>query len=292
MPTGNTTTGSLADSQQTIIDSARIVREFEGTYMRTTETHTLPEGTGLNWEEISLAALTAQTVTETTDLNNPQQLSDSLMTATPTMTGLNYVITDRVYRRLPKMVTGKFGQLGQNAIQRKRDQNYLDIFATATTTLCGTGTTLQSGHLAAGRVRIASNTTERSTGPINCVLHGYGIKDIRDELVSGVGTYAIPSGMTEDVFKRGFMGTTVDGVNVWEDGNITINATPDARGGIHAKEAVLFVQGFAPKTETLRRPSIGGGADEMFHYDENVFAERSAGNWLYGLLHDGTVPSN
>ncbi len=55
-----TTTGSLADSRQLIIDSARITREFEGVFMRTTDAQKLPEGTGLDWNEISLAALTGQ----------------------------------------------------------------------------------------------------------------------------------------------------------------------------------------------------------------------------------------
>lgn len=287
-----TTTGSLADSKQTIIDSARIVREFEGVFMRTTETHTLEEGTGLSWEEVSLAALTAQTVTETTELNNPQSLSDSLITLTPVMSGLNYIITDRVYRRLPKMVTGKFGPLGQNAIQRKKDEDYLAIFATATTTLAGTGTSLQSGHIAAAAVRIRSNATERAMGPIYAVHHGYPLKDIADEIKSGVGTYAIPDGMTEDVFKRGLQGLTVENVAVFEDGNITINSTPDARGGVHAKEAVLMIQGHSPRTATKRREEIGGGADEMFHYDEYIFGERGGGQWLFGLLNDATVPSN
>lgn len=290
--TAVTTTGSLADSKQTIIDSARIVREYEGVFMKTTEAHTLPKGTGMSWEEISLAALTAQTITETTELNNPQELSDSLLTATPVMSGLNYIITDRVYQRLPSMVTGKFGQLGQNAIQRKKDQDYLAIFATATTTLAGTGQTLTSGHLRSGKARIRGNTTERSQGKVNAVLHGFGIKMIADEIVSGVGTYAIPEGLTADVWLNGFMGKTVDDVNIWEDGNIAINSTPDARGAIHSQEAVLMVQGFEPRTASKRREEIGGGADEMFHYDDYVYAERSAGNWLYGILHNGTAPSS
>ena len=289
----NTTTGSLADSKQTIIDSARIVREFEGVFMKTTEAHTLPKGTGMGWDEISLAAITAQTITETTTLDNPQELSDAILTIRPTMAGLNYVITDQVYQKLPALVTGKLGQLGQNAIQRKKDSDYLAIFATATTTLAGTGQTLQSGHIRAAVRRIRSNTTEPGIGPINVVLHGYGLKDIEDEILSGVGTYAIPEGLTKEVYLNGYAGMMKSGgASVWEDGNIAINSTPDARGGVHTKEAVLMVQGFSPRTATRRREEIGGGADEMFHYDDYLFGERSAGNWLYGVLHDATAPSS
>jgi hypothetical protein len=48
----NTTTGSLADSQEFIIDSARIVREYEGVFMRVTDVQKLEENTGLSWDEI------------------------------------------------------------------------------------------------------------------------------------------------------------------------------------------------------------------------------------------------
>lgn len=286
-----TTTGSLADSKQTIIDSARIVREYEGTFMRTTDATTLPEGTGMSWEEISLSRLTAQTISETTILNNPQSLADTLFTVTPQQAGLNYVVTDEVYRRLPKKVTGKFGPLGQNAIQRKKDGDYLAMAATATTTLAGTATSLQSGHLAAAATRIRSNVTEPGQGAIHCVHHGYPLKDIRDEIVSPVGTYSF-SDMPEDVFRRGLKGVTVDSVSVWEDGNVAINSTPDARGMVHSQDAIVMVQGYSPRTATKRREEFGGGADEMFHYDQYAFGERSAGNWLFGLLNDATVPSN
>lgn len=293
-----TSTGSLADSRQTIIDSARTTREYMGTHIRTCDTETLEEGTGLSWEEIQLGQLTAQTVSETTELNNPQTFTDSLLTATPLVSGLTYIVTDRVYRRLPKKVTGKLGPVGQEAVQRKKDEDYLSIFATAATTLAGTAQTLQSGHVASAAYRIRSNATEGAIGPINAVIHGFGIKDIRDEIVSAVGTYAIPEGMTADVFKHGLVGMTVDNVSIWEDGNIAINATPDARGGVHAKMAVLRVQGHQPRFVTKRREEIGGGAEQGFHYDEYVFVERhagggsSGGGWLFGLLHDATAPTN
>lgn len=286
-----TDTGSLADSKQLVIDSARIVREYEGVWSRTTDVQRLSENTGLSWEEISLAQLSAQAVTETTILENPQSITDALFSVTPTMTGINVIVTDRVYRRMPKSVIAKMGALAQNAIDRKKDEDYLATFATATTTLSGTGTTLASGIIDAAKNRITSNTTEPAMGTIVTVLHGFQIKDIQDELKSGVGTYAIPSGITEDVFRRGFQGT-VGGTNVYEDGNIAINATPDARGAVHAREAIVMVQGMSPRSTTRRREEIGGGAEEMFIYDEYGLGERSAGNWLYGVLTDATAPTS
>lgn len=291
MPAGNTTTGSLADSQELIIDSARIVREYEGVFQRTCDVQTLNENTGLSWEEVSLAQLSAQAITESTELDNPQALSDSLFTITPTVSGIHVCITDRVYRRLSKKTIAKMGQLKQNAIQRKKDEDYLTIFAGATTTLGGTGQTATQGHVSAAARRITSNTTEPASGRLFGVFHGFVIKDFEDEIKAAVGTYTIEGGKTQEFYEKGFRGD-IAGVSIYEDGNVTINSTPDARGAVHAKDAVVMVQGHSPRTETRRRPQTGGGADEVFMYDEYAYGERSAGNWMYGMLHDATAPTS
>lgn len=290
MATGTTTTGSLADSLPTIIDSARIVREYEGVYMRTTDAQKLPEGTGLNWDEISLAKLTAQSVTETTELDNPQQISDSILSAEPVLAGIHIRITDRAHIRIDKKVAAKIGVLGQNAIQRKKDGDYLSLLDSATTSLSGAGTTLVAGVIGAAASRIKGNTSERGMGSIFTVLHPFQIKDLQDEITSGIGTYTVPTGMSESVYRQGFNGT-VYGTNVFEDGNIAIDGSDDAKGGVHARDGVVFVQGRSPWAKTVRREGIGGGADDMFMYDEYVFVERSTGNWLYEVYSDATTPT-
>lgn len=291
MAVGNTTTGSLADSLQLIIDSARLTREFEGVFMRTTETHTLEENTGLSWEEITTAQLTAQAITENTVLENPQQYSDTLFTLTPSMTGLTTIVTDRTYRRISSKTVATLGPAAQNAIQRKKDQDYLTVLDGATTSLSGAGTTLASGVISAAAKRITSNATEPGMGEVFTVLHGMQIKDIQDEIVAGVGTYTVPNGLTEETFRKGFMGSLF-GTNVFEDGNITVDASDDAKGGVHTREAVLMIQGRAPHNESKRRPEIGGGADQMFYYDEYIFGERNAGVWLFEIYSDATAATS
>lgn len=291
MASGNTVTGTLADSLPTIIDSARIVREFEGVMVRLVERHNLADGQGTKWNEISLDALTAQSVNESTVLNNPQQLADTLLSIEPTIVGVQTIITDRTMRRISKNVASRIGVLTQNAIQRKKDQDGLTVLDGATTSLGGVGATLQSGHISAAKNRITSNTTEPGKPPIYAVLHGHQIKDLQDELVVGVGTYAIPSGLTEQTFRMGFSGTIAN-TEVFEDGNITIDGADDAKGGVFAREAILLIDGFGPKvlTDTLIR--VGGGASELILYDEYAFGERSAGNWLFELLSDATAPTS
>ncbi len=185
----------------------------------------------------------------------------------------------------------KMGSLGQNAIQRKKDEDGITVLDGATTSLAGAGVTLTSGHIAAGAYRITSNTTEPGIGPLRCVLHGFQLKDIFDELVAGVGTYILTDGPTADVFKKRF-DLPVAGAEVFENGNITIDGSDDAKGGIFVKEAIILVQGRAPRIITLRNEKLGGGATEVLHYDEYAYGERSPGNWLFEIYSDGTSPSS
>lgn len=293
MAVGNTTTGSLADSLPTIIDSARIVREFEGVMVQRSDRTNLADGTGLTWDEVSLAQLTAQSVNETTELNNPQSLSDTLFSVTPVMVAVQTIITDRTMRRISKNVAAKIGVLAQNAIQRRKDEDGLTFLDGATTSLGGAGTTITSGYVRAAAARIRSNTTEPAMGPIYAVLHGYQIKVFGDELLRGITTdnRVPPEGLATDVYRNGFRGN-IDGVEIFEDGNLTIDSAADAKGGVFAREAAVLVDGFGPKVETERKIRIGGGASEMIIYDEYAWGERSAGNWLYEMYFDATAPTS
>lgn len=296
MPTpGPTLTSSLADSLPYSIAKARQVREYMGTFMRVTDQNTLSEGEGLDWNEISIGALNAQAVTESMTLNNPQALVDTLFSITPLMAGIHIKASNRTWARIAAAVRSQadVGKLAQNAMQRYKDESMLQVFSTFSTGVSpGTGNPLQSGHIAAGKARIRSNATEPAVGPIHAVLHGFVIKDIRDELVSGIGTYTIPTGMTEQVYKNGFQGMTVDSVNIWEDGNIPIDSTPDARGAIFAQEALVQVQGRSLRRYERELPDFGGGGKEWFWYDEFAYGERSAGNWAFTLLADATAPTS
>ena len=220
-----------------MIADARIVREFEGVYLRTCDVRKLREGTGLTWNEISLAGLEAMDITETTNNDNPQQMVDTILSLTPTMTQIMVKITDRTYRRIADVVASKMGTLAGNAMARKKDDDYTSLFSTfGTGASPGAGIALSFGHITAAVNRTTSNRTEPATGNVYTVLRGEQIYDIQNEILSGVGTYTIPSGMTEQVFRSGFRGS-VGGSNVYEDGNIGIGASgaQDARGATHAR---------------------------------------------------------
>ena len=296
MATGSTTTGALADSLDDIRSAARIVREHVGQMESTADMRTLGEGIGASWQEISYNQLTAQDVTESTELDNPQQLADNLLTVTPSMIQIETFLTDNLVAKMNRKGLAETGALAMNAIRRRKNADGLALFASAGTTLAGAGTTLTSGHITAAVAQITADATEPppDSTTMYFVAHGYQVKDIEDELNTGTGTYPVPTGLSEDVFRMGLVGQ-VGGALLKVDGNIQVDGNTDVRGAVFAGGtggSVVRVQGMALKVETYRRPMRGGGGDSIFIRDDYAWGERSAGNWLYGVLSDGTAPTS
>jgi hypothetical protein len=296
-PVGETTSSTLSDALPEIIADARIIKEEEGTYMRTTTSIKKEEGTGVAWTQFQVAPLDSPpSISENQTNNNFQQYAGSVISGTTEMTQVIVKITDRTYRVISKIVSSKFGSLAGNAMARKKDEDYLALFATfATTASPGAGNPLSHGHLAAAVANITGNATETSNSPIFTVLHPYQIYDLQTEATAPIGTYSV-DGMSEDVYRRGFSGT-VAGSNVFADKNIdpTAISSTNGRGATHAKEGVFHISAMGMKTEKDRDMYFGGGADVLSMVDEYSFMENtSRGTQVFAFQHvsDTTAPSS
>lgn len=291
MPVGNIITSSLDEALEVMVASARVAREAEGRASQLVERQTLENNTGLDWNEITLSQFgDPVAITETTVLDNPQMVELDKFPITPTMIGIQTFITDKVQARISSKVYARIGELAQNAMTRKRDKDVITVFDGASVTLCGAGITMASGYIAAAKSRILGNPTEPGNGEVVGCFHDYQLKDVADELKGGIGTYPVPDGITAKVFTDGFNGR-IDGVGLFADNNIAIDANDDAKGAVFARNAIVLVQGTKIKKESKREPQIGGGGTSVFMYDEYGLGERSAGNWLYKVVSDATAPT-
>lgn len=290
MPIGNTTTGSLADSLDVIVASARATREYAAVVPQLVDRVDLSPSTGLDWKEVLFAQLNAQAITEQTILDNPQQLSDTAITIRPQMVQIQTFISDKVRRNLSTKSKGQMGKLAGQAMMRKRDEDGLTALDGSTTQLGTANTPVVTGDVAAARYRITSNATEPGPMPISGVFHGFCIKDFYDELVAGVGTYPVPAGSTATVFASGFH-LPIANVSIHEDGNIAIDSNDDAKNFVFSKDAWVLVNGMTLRSETRREPHIAGGGDSVFITDEYAYGERSAGNWSFEVIGDATSPA-
>lgn len=295
MPPVPTVMQDLADSLNVTVAAARLVRENEGVMANgtTVELHSLPEGTGEDWREVSLAQLTAQNIAETTVLENAQTLSDTLFRVVPKITGIMTLITQIATRRISKETVGRIPMLAQNAIQRLKNTDGLGLFGSATTILGGAGNTMVSGYVAAAKNRSSANQTEPSNqgSPFRFVAMGFQLKDIQDEVVAGIGTYAIPAGDTATAFRETWQGRLFM-CDVLEDDNIAVDSSTDAVAAVFPQEAIVLVQESAPRMYPEFLANTGGGSAAVYHYDYYQYGERSSGNWLFGIRTDATAPTS
>ena len=288
MATGNTTTGSLADSIDIIQASARSRRQYDGVMPQLVDRVELDANTGTTWREILLANLSAQAVTENTVLDNPQQYDDSAITITPEMIQIQTFISDKSKRNINNKVLAQMGKMPGEAMMRKKDEDGLTA-ADASTQMGAAGTPVQTGDVAAARYIITSNATEPGPLPIAGVFHGFCIKDFYDELVGGVGTYPVPDGATATVFQSAFT-LPIANVSIHEDGNISIDGSDDAKNFVFSKSAWILVEGMTIRTEPKREPNIAGGGDSLFMTDEFAYGLRLA-NWTREIIGDATAPA-
>lgn len=290
MATGNTTTSSISDSLDTVAAAARSRREYDAVVPQTVDNVELDANTGTSWREILFEQLSAQAITETTVLDNPQQYDDSAISITPQMVQIQTFVSDKVGRNVSTVSLNQMGSLAGQAMMRKKDEDGLTALDGSTTQLGTQNTPVQTGDVASARYRITSNATEPGPMPINGVFHGFCIKDFYDELVAGVGSYPIPEGSTAIVFQGGF-NLPIANVTIFEDGNIPINAAGDALNFVYSKSAWILVSELALRTETRREPHIAGGGDSIFMTDSYAYGERSPSNWSYEIIGDATAPA-
>src|SRR4030042_2051929 len=203
MASGETYSGSLTDALPSIVGECRTKKEFEGTWRRTCDIKKQTPNTGLNWTEFTLNYLSRQDITETEDNRNFQQISGSLQSIEPTMNQIIIKVTDRTYRKIASVVQAKMGGLAADAMSRGDDEDYLALFSTfATTNSPGSATPMSFGYISSAVANCTSKLTEGSGTEIFSVLHGFQKKDIADEVIAGLGTYPVPEGMTEEVFRK------------------------------------------------------------------------------------------
>jgi len=286
-----TTTAVLDNSLPTMIASARVTREQEGDMPGLVERKTLGQGMGRTWHEVSYAQLVAQAVTETTNNENIQQLSDTDFAITPSMVQIATSITDKVGRNITKNGLRELAQLGQNAMQRKKNEDGLTAAdATGSTQLGSAGSSMTFGLVAAGSANMTGNTTEPGHVPIRAVMHPFHAKDIYDQMTAPVGTYDISDGETYRVFREGFKGM-VNQAAVFENGDITADGSDDGKSFVFAKEGMVLVQEMSPKMETERKPGLGGGSTIVYHTDSYAYGIRQ-NQWVHEILADMQAPTS
>ena len=259
MATGTNTTTNIDDTVRPMLAASRYTMEFVPVMKQLPRQERLPKGQGTGFKYPKWGTISdAQDLTQGIDITQSQRITDSIATITPTEVGQKVVITDRTIDTVTANMWTVIGKLMGDAMARKIDKDGLTMLDGFGTIIGAAGTALTHEHLAAARSAILGGAEPApSNAPVFGVFHPHQLHPLyKDQAVAG--TYPIPSGLTEKLIKSGQVDMSVAGVALKADGNLTKDASDDAKGGVFSKEALILVMDSAPRHYKEHRGSLRG----------------------------------
>jgi hypothetical protein len=293
MTTGITKTSTLSgDLAPKFIAPARMTMENKGIMEQLVDHETLPDHEGTVYYIPKFSTLSATSVTEGVELNNPQLLSTGSTEITPGMVGIEVIITDRAARTLTGGVIARAGELMGSAMARKLDEDLLTLLDGFSQSLVGASASLKPGHISAAHARIIGNATEPGEPPLYAVLHPFQYKAMLDSTIpfsSSAVTNPVPDGPSGTLLKNYFMKSLL-GVDIFADGNIDVDSSDDAKGGVFAKNALILV------TTSLRlrhesERNVAAQSTEMYIFSDYGYGEFQD-SWGVEIYSDASTPTS
>ena len=293
-----TTTSVLADTIPTVIEEARFTEQYKEVLSKLCWriTKKLHDGSTVNLPYFG--TVTANSLTEGVDMVNPQSMEDTNVRLTPAEVGAQILLTYKLARDDQEDVIRAAGRILGDAMVSKRESDLAGQLDDATTSLAGSGTALTLGHIAAAWATL-SGVTSANGGPAPkpyvVVHHPFVLLDLVDVLTPTLagGTTplaAVGAGIAEETLRNYTIGR-IFGMDVLESGNISIDSTPDAKGGVFASG-----RGGGLVLATANEWDIRPQDDESLRATElNIVGEYAVGEYLAGwiveLYNDATAPA-
>jgi hypothetical protein len=230
------------------------------------------------------SSITAETVAEAEDFQNPTTFSKSAVTLTPAEIMAQVVLTDRRIETDPEDARrDAVLELG-NAIATKIDVDILGNFSSFDAGVGSAGSSLTLDNCAAALSKLRA---AYAPNPIYIVLHPYGWHDIWNELGTPAAHYSFQGDIANEALRSFFVGNWLN-ISWFTSGNISIDASDDAVGAMFNPGALAFDSRKAPLIEPERDASLRS-------WELNMSAGYAHGIRRNGfgqsITHDATAPA-
>jgi len=254
------TTGNLEDAQRIIISAVRYTGEAEAPCSNLIEKFILPQGSK-SMTVPKVGQYEAQNLTDGVDLDDGEDIGMTSVSLTPSEVGLKVIVTDKMVRQMVPQVFAMVGRQAGDAMARKRDKDVIALFSALNG---GTALGADNKYLSLQNASACVATATGNYGgeplprPVSAVHHPNAIAYLaRDAAAIGATYYAGILGDLSEELLRNFWKIQIDGVNFFQDGNISkITSADSAYGAIFSKSAMCIVESLAPTTERERDASL------------------------------------
>jgi hypothetical protein len=295
MATGVTGTAVIDNSFRPMLDASKFIIEHVPQMDKLVRKETIPAGQGGAYRQPTWNTLDdAQDLQEGVDVTQAQQLADTIESYTPTEVGHLVSVTDRVKKTVGPKVIAAAGKLMGEAMARRIDKDGLTMLDGFSLPIGSASTALTWEHIGAARTAIfgggggAAALFEPAPrdAPVYGVFHPHQTWILAKDFAPA-GSVELSSGKSVDIQASGKIPSRVAGVEMYEDGNLTIDSSDDAKGGVYSKEALLLVMDEVP--ETRQEDSARSRGTIIVQTCWYIFAEHRD-KWGREMVFDAVMP--
>jgi len=249
------TTGNLENAQRIILAAARYTEEHNAPAMALIESFDLPKGA----KQVTVPKVGQMSMTDLTDgqdIVDEEEIGMTTVDLTASEVGAKVILTDKLVRQAADNVMSIVGRQLGDGMARKKDTDVHSLYSglNGGTTLGAAGATMSLANVAGS---IAYTKANKFGSQTYILQHPNAVFDIANTAVTASSTYPVPAGWSEDLLGNFFSGLRpLNGVPIFEDGNLSVDSSDDAVGVIADKSALAVLQSVDTRTERQRDASL------------------------------------
>ena len=249
------TTGNLENAQKIISAASRYSEEHNAPALALIEQFSLPSGAKQQTVP-KVGQMTISDLQDGVDIIDEEDISMTTVDLTASEVGAKVILTDKLVRQSAENVFSIVGRQLGDGMARKKDTDVHALYSglNGGTTLGAAGATFSLANVAAS---ISYAKANRFGSQLYILQHPNAVFDIANTAVTASATYPVPKGWSEDLLGEFFSGLRpLNGVPIFEDGNLSVDASDDAIGVIADKSALCVLKSVDTKTERQRDASL------------------------------------
>jgi hypothetical protein len=247
------TTGNLENAQRIIISTARYTEEHNAPAMNLIEQFSLPKGS----KQVTVPKVGQMDMSDLVDgldIVDEESIGMTTVDLTAAEVGAKIIITDKLARQSAQNVFSIIGRQLGDGMARKKDKDVLALYSGFSTDIGAAGRSMSLANVSA---TVAYAKGNKFGSQVYIVQHPFAVWDIANTAVTASATYPVPEGWSADLLGNFFSGLRpINGVPIFEDGNITIDSSDDAVGVCADRSALAVLKSVDTRTERQRDASL------------------------------------
>ena len=247
------TTGNLENAQKIIISAARYTEEHNAPAMALIESFSLGKGE----KQVTVPKVGQMSMSDLVDgqdIVDEEEIGMTTVDLTASEVGAKVIITDKLLRQSAVNVMSIIGRQLGDGMARKKDTDVHALYSGFSTGLSQAATSMTLTNVAKA---ISYAKANKFGSQVYILQHPNAVYDIAATAVTASSTYPVPKGWSEDLLGEFFSGLRpLNGVPIFEDGNLSVDTNDDAVGVIADKSALCVLNSVQTKTERQRDASL------------------------------------